>query len=104
MNIHSCICSFIAKHPEQWESILRKDYNLKIKKDNTYAIFNYSFDCDFSNPIVQEARGIILDIEALEVVCWPFRKFGNPNASYADPIPWARARVQEKVDGSIIKL
>lgn len=104
MNIHSCICSFIAKYPEQWESILRKDYNLKIKKDNTYAIFNYSFDCDFSNPIVQEARGIILDIEALEVVCWPFRKFGNHNESYADPINWARARVQEKVDGSIIKL
>ncbi len=75
-----------------------------MKKDGAYAIFNYSFDCDFHNPLVQEARGIIIDHEKRRVVCWPFRKFGNHNESYADPIDWAHARVLEKVDGSIIKL
>lgn len=75
-----------------------------IKEESPYAIFNYAIGCDFSNPIVQEARGIIIDLENLDVVCWPFRKFGNYNESYADKIDWSTARVQEKIDGSIIKL
>ena len=104
MNTNSYLCRFLAEHPRQWETLLWKDYRIRVKKDQTYAIFNYSFDCDFADPVVQEARGIILDTETLEVVCWPFRKFGNHNESYADAIDWASARVQEKVDGSIIKL
>lgn len=104
MNTKSYLCRFLAAHPDQWETLLWKDYRIKVKKEDTYAIFNYSFDCDFANPLVQEARGIILDTEKLEVVCWPFRKFGNHNESYADPIDWTSARVQEKVDGSIVKL
>lgn len=104
MNTNSYLCRFLAEHPEQWETLLWKDYRIKIKRENSYAIFNYGYDCDFADPIVQEARGIILDTEKREVVCWPFRKFGNHNESYADPIDWTTARVQEKVDGSIVKL
>lgn len=62
------------------------------------------YRCDFTLPEVQEARGIILNIETLEVVCWPFRKFGNYGESYIDTIDWSTARTQEKVDGSIMKL
>lgn len=104
MNTQSYICRFISEHPSSWEALLKTDYKLKIKRENDYAIFNYGYDADFSNPIVQEARGIIIDTETLEVVSWPFRKFGNHTESYADDIDWAHARVQEKVDGSIIKL
>lgn len=59
---------------------------------------------DYTDPIVQEARGIILDITNEDVVCWPFRKFGNWQESYADKIDWESARIVEKVDGSITKL
>ncbi|MBQ8448798.1 MAG: hypothetical protein IJX27_07730 [Clostridia bacterium] len=104
MNNNSVICRFIAEHPEEWEDLLLKEYGIKVKKDGRYAIFNYKIECDFANPIVQEARGIIIDCEWLEVACWPFRKFGNHNESYADTIDWESARVLEKVDGSIIKL
>lgn len=104
MNTNSYLCRFLAEHPRQWENLLRKDYKIKVKQEGPYAIFNYGYDCDFADPVVQEARGIILDTETLEVACWPFRKFGNHNESYADPIDWTNARVQEKVDGSIIKL
>ncbi|MBP3655371.1 MAG: hypothetical protein J6K32_01595 [Clostridia bacterium] len=104
MNMNSHLCRFLAEHPEEWESLLLKEYGVKSKREDTYAIFNYNYNCDFADPMVQEARGIILDTERLEVVCWPFRKFGNHTESYADPIDWAHARVQEKVDGSIIKL
>lgn len=104
MNPHSYICRFIAEHPEDWEATLRRDLDLRIKHEGALAIFNYNIIADFHDPIVQEARGIIIDTERLEVVCWPFRKFGNHTEGYADKINWANARVLEKVDGSLIKL
>jgi hypothetical protein len=104
MNKNSHLCRFLAEHPNDWEEILKKEYGLRIKSEGDYAVFNYNINCDFRDPIVQEARGIILDTVRCEVVCWPFRKFGNYNEGYADEIDWTTARVQEKVDGSIVKL
>ena len=78
MNEKSLIAQFINHHPNDWKELLESK-NIKIKyAPNDYrAIFNYGIECDFSDPIVQEARGIIINIDTLEVVCWPFRKFGN---------------------------
>lgn len=105
MNLHSKICAFLEENKNNdWKTILKKEYCIRVKETGPYAIFNYTVGCDFGNPIVQEARGIIINLETLEVVCWPFRKFGNYNESYADAIDWRTAKVQEKVDGSIIKL
>ncbi|MBR2461079.1 MAG: hypothetical protein IKB34_07625 [Clostridia bacterium] len=104
MNTNSILCKFISDHPNDWEEILENEYDLRIKKDGNYAIFNYSILGNFYDPIVQEARGIILDYVNLEVVCWPFRKFGNHTEGYVDTIDWKSARVLEKVDGSIVKL
>ena len=104
MTEKSYLCHFIKDNPDDWEIRLKKDYLLRVKKDGDYAIFNYNIVADFYDPIVQEARGIIIDTARLRVVCWPFRKFGNHSEGYADPIDWASARVLEKVDGSIIKL
>ena len=103
MNEHSFLCRYILKQPE-WETLLINDFKLKIRREGPYAIFNYAYEANFSDPIVQEARGIILDTERLDVVCWPFRKFGNYGEEYADPIDWKTACVQEKIDGSIVKL
>ena len=104
MNENSCLCRFLAEHPEDWERLLHKEHGVRVRREGPLAVFNYGFDCVYAEPLVQEARGIIIDTERLEVVCWPFRKFGNHTESYADPIDWPTARVQEKVDGSIIKL
>lgn len=104
MNTNSYLCKFLSEHPTDWEEILTKEYDLRIRREGDFAIFNYAITGNFSNPIVQEARGIILDTVRLEVVCWPFRKFGNHTESYADKIDWSSARVQEKIDGSIVKL
>jgi len=104
VNEKSVICKFIRDNPNNWEELMEREYHVTVKKSDSYAIFNYSFNCDYTKPVVQEARGIIIDFEKLEVVCWPFRKFGNHNESYADEIDWESARVLEKVDGSIIKL
>lgn len=104
MTNNSYLCRFIAEHPDDWEKRLNKEYNIRIKKEASFAIFNYTPEADFFSPIVQEARGIIIDTETLSVVCWPFRKFGNYVEGYADKIDWESARVLEKVDGSIVKL
>lgn len=103
MNRNSMLCRYLSEHSD-WETRLWDDYGIKVKRDGPYAIFNYSYNSSFADPLVQEARGIVLDVERLEVVCWPFRKFGNYTESYADDIDWRTARVQEKVDGSIVKL
>ena len=104
MNVNSVICKYINEHPNDWYESLHKDYGIRIKKEGPLAIFSYNVECDFRDPIVQESRGIIIDYEKVEVVCWPFRKFGNYTECYADPIDWNNAVVLEKVDGSIIKL
>lgn len=115
MNENSFLARYISTH-ENWRTELSEyPYFLRIAEEGRFAIFNYdmtqsaSIDgerrmCDFSLPEVQEARGIIIDTKTLEVVCWPFRKFGNYGEYYADSIDWSTARVQEKVDGSIMKL
>lgn len=103
MNKKSKICCFIKENSD-WKEILKNEYGITIKEEYPYAIFNYGLTSDFSNPIVQEARGIIINIDTVEVVCFPFRKFGNHNESYADKIDWNTARVQDKIDGSIVKM
>ena len=103
----SVICEYIAKHPQTWlQDISAMD--IKVKFDNEldpiFAIFNYDICADFFNPIVKEARGIVIDIRRLIPVCWGFNKFGNYHEAYVDTIDWTTARVQDKIDGSIMKL
>lgn len=105
------LISFLQNNPDDWEEKLTSPpYCLKIKKgEGEYEgliLFKYSqFDSDFSNPIVQEARGIILDAEdEWRVVRMSFRKFFNYAEEEADDIDWKTARVQEKVDGSLMSV
>jgi hypothetical protein len=105
--------SFICKKLDSYnESPLRaiekfkEEYpEIKIKiEDDRLAIFNYAIGANFSDPIIQEARGIIIDIRQNTVACWPFRKFGKYDEYYADEIDWSSAIAQNKLDGSIVKL
>jgi len=91
---------------EDWEHVLsHKPYSLKIKRDNGYILFAYNqVESSFSRDIVQESRGVILRESDMEVVCRPFDKFFNIQEGHADTINWDTARVQEKLDGSIMKL
>ncbi len=103
MNSNSILCCFINNNIKDWKEKL-EEKKIKVNICNNLAVFNYENDADFSDSVVQESRGIIINIDTLDVVCWPFRKFGNYNESYADNIDWDSACVQEKMDGSIIKL
>lgn len=103
MNENSLLCRLISSCPD-WQRVVASKH-INYKSEGPYTIFNYdTLNCDFFDSVVQEARGIIIDVPRLEVVCWPFRKFGNYSESYADEIDWSSARVQTKIDGSIVKL
>ena len=97
----SLILNLIKTDPHWKKTLQNKD--IKITRKGNLASFNYGRDADFTDPIVCEARGLILNTKTKKVVCFPFRKFGNYGESYADEIDWKSARVQEKIDGSIIK-
>lgn len=96
---------FILSH-DNWEELLTADpYNLKISRDDGYIMFKYNqVASDFSIPLVREARGIIFRENDWECVCHAFNKFGNYGESYCPDVNWSTASVQEKVDGSLIKL
>lgn len=104
MNLH--LLDYILNNPDTWEyDLSEKPYCLKIKRDMGYIMFSYNMiESDFSERIVRESRGIILREEDFMPVCVPFFKFFNVQESYADEIDWKSARVQEKLDGSIIKV
>lgn len=53
--------------------------------------------------IVMECRGLILDRDASwDVVAFPFTRFFNWGEPGAADIDWSSARIQEKLDGSLI--
>ena len=105
MTQNSLLCQIINDHPDDWRKWMDVNYpSIRRKESTPYVIFKYSIGANFKDPVVQEARGIIINYFKKEVVCWPFRKFGNYNDSYADTIDWDSAIIQEKIDGSIIKL
>jgi hypothetical protein len=96
---------FIREHSD-WEELLSAaPYHIKIKRTDGYVIFSYGIEADFRIDVVRECRGIILDEKnGYKPVCVPFFKFGNYGEPYADEIDWDTARVQEKIDGSLIKV
>lgn len=98
------VVEFIRTH-SNWEAELSSaPYNLTIKKDGGYILLAYNMiESDFSQPIVQECRGLILDLD-FNPMCVPFFKFFNSAEGHAAKIDWSTARVQQKLDGSIIKL
>ena len=104
------LVEFINTH-SNWEELLTKEpYNLKITRDGDNIIFKYNqLSSDFSNEIVKESRGIILQQNEdgkFIPVCVPFFKFMNAEEPNSDlnKIDWKTASVQEKVDGSLIKV
>ena len=99
------IQKFIKENPNNWKELLAATpYNLKIVewKDQDLFGFHYRMGIsDFSEEIVQEARGLILDKNA-SIVAYPFKKFFNSEESLAAEIDWNSAFSTLKIDGSLI--
>jgi len=101
------IQKFLIEHPENWKELLKKPpFELIINdKPDGRVIFKYvQFASDFTNKLVREARGIILQKDSWDVVCLPFSKFFNVGEPNAYDLNLAKSSIIEKTDGSIIKI
>lgn len=109
----SVVREFILEH-EDWRKILSSPpYNINIKDGvgdyQGLVCFKYNqIESDFSQPLVQESRGLILDAddpeEPYRVVRKSFDKFFNLGEPNAAAIDWSTATAAEKIDGSLIAL
>lgn len=98
------LIKFLENNSNWKETLSQPPYCLTIKEEDGFNLLKYSqVDSNFNYELVRECRGIILD-KHLKPVCIPFFKFGNYGESYCPDIDWKSARVQEKVDGSLIKV
>lgn len=100
------VVKFIKSNKDWVEKLSKAPYCIEIKADNDYILLKYRLtdNPDFSLRIVQECRGLILRKVDFKPVCIPFFKFGNYGESYVPKIDWESAVIQEKIDGSLIKL
>jgi hypothetical protein len=98
------LLEFISKNTNWKERLSKEPYNLRFNEKENLVLIKYNQLCsDFSNKIVQESRGCIIDINTKKYVCRPFKKFFNIQEDNASIIDWSSARVQDKLDGSILK-
>lgn len=84
-------------------------YSIIQKRHQKYShlvLLKYDqLNSDFSQNIVKECRGIILDeLNDWNVVCLTYTKFFNIGEGHAAKINWDSARVYEKLDGSLCQL
>lgn len=102
------VLDFMNTH-KNWEELLTQPpYNIKVKRDGDYVLLKYNqLNSDFNNEIVRECRGSIFFQNpdgAYICVCRAFDKFGNYGEAYVNDIDWNNAVVEEKIDGSLMKL
>lgn len=89
---------------ENWKELIQQaPYFLKIDEDEDYALIKYDMiNSDFTQEMVDECRGIIIDKHTNKAHALSFKKFFNIQEELHADIDWKTARVQEKVDGSKI--
>jgi len=107
----SLICNLMEEHGNDWRNFMASKYpDITIKDvreddpNNPYVLLYYGIGANFNDPVVKEARGIIINEKTRDVACWAFNKFGRYDEPYADQIDWSTASVQSKIDGSMMKL
>lgn len=101
------LMNFINQNYNWKELIQNKPYCIKIKENEKYMLLKYNYyaeETDWSNPIVKQCRGIILKKDTLKPVCVPFYRFYNLGQKEADHVNFNNCKIQDKVDGSLIKI
>jgi hypothetical protein len=72
---------------------------------NLFLLKYDQIESDFSNPIVKECRGLILDsADDWRIVNYSMNKFHNHGELLAAPIDWQTAKTYTKEDGSLAQL
>lgn len=95
----------IAAYPTTWLEYLVENYKIKVTRDGVLASLKYDMiESPMHEPIVAQCRGMVVDVERGLVLAHPYDKFWNYGEPHAAQIDWSTARVQEKLDGSLMIL
>lgn len=102
----SHVHKLINSEPSSWLQILETDYMIHVVRDEDLVSLKYNqIESPMHEPIVQECRGMVVDTwGGGRILAHPYNKFWNHGDPLAAPIDWATARVQEKLDGSLMIL
>jgi len=96
------IVTYIKKHG--LEKTL-EDFKLKSRDYENKVLIKYDQLASLmGEPIVQEARGLILEKGTWKVMSLPFKKFFNSAEGHAAKIDWDTALILEKMDGTMIQV
>lgn len=99
------VADLMQRDPESWLTTLVDQFKIKAVRDGDLASLKYDqIESPMHEPIVQQCRGMVVDVEQRRVLAWPYNKFWNHGEAQADRIDWSTARVQEKLDGSLMIL
>lgn len=109
VNNPACIIQQWLRQPGRTLTQLEVEYAITAKRHklfpNLVQLKYNQLESDFTSPLVRQCRGIILDEQRdWNIVAWPFDKFGNYGEGYVPEIDWKTARIQEKLDGSLMIL
>ena len=108
LKIQEYLRQYGSDHQKAFDA-LKAEYAIDAKVSERHpslVLFKYNqIDSPMGKEIVQECRGIILDsANDWNIVSFPFTKFFNYGEGHAAKIDWSTARVQEKIDGSLMCL
>jgi len=83
---------------------LVQDLHILVNEYDDRVVLNYNqIDSPRFNPVCDECRGLILRKDTWEVINWEFSRFYNVGEGEGwKDFPMASARIEEKLDGSII--
>lgn len=99
------VSRLMERESSRWLDILTNDYKISAVRDGDLVSLKYDqIESPMHEPIVQQCRGMVVDTHHRRVLAWPYNKFWNHGEALADPIDWSTARVQEKIDGSLMIL
>lgn len=88
-----------------WLQHLETELKIDAVRDGDLVSLKYNqIESPMHEPIVQQCRGMVVDVGSRHVIAWPYNKFWNHGEALAAPVDWSTARVQEKLDGSLMIL
>lgn len=97
------VIDYIKNNKDWLEKLSQPPFSLTIKEDANYYLLKYNqYMSDFSNKIVQECRGLIIDKATLSPKGLSYKKFFNYGEPEAATIDWNNCKVYDKIDGSKI--
>jgi len=81
------------------------DYAIKVKHDERLGVVCLNYDqieSPENSEIVQDCRGLILELNTWKLKCLPFRRFFNLGQSVGQEFDWRSFKAFPKLDGSLI--